>query len=164
MTLTSHLEQDTTRSTRNRRRASTLAELMVTIAIVGSVLAGLGSFLLLAGRTVSGVTTQTTYDDLAGQTSEKIFSRVRFATSVSTDPAGNTLTLGFDDDYATDSDGDANPGNDRDHFEVFQFLNGDGKDSTTKDNSLIYKPRSTDPACRASGTAAPIARSRPGCG
>jgi len=47
----------------------------------------------------------------------------------------------FDEDFTVDHDGNGKTYDDQDYYEVFQFQNGDGLDSTIADNRLIYKPR-----------------------
>jgi len=122
--------------------AFTLFELSIALGIAMLVIAGAMTFIAMASRSVSGITAQTFLNDRVSHASAFIFSRVRLATSSSTDASGTTLTLGFDDDYRTDTDKDKNLYNDRDHFEIFQFVDGDGKEATLADNKLIYKARS----------------------
>lgn len=121
-----------------RRAAFTLTELLFAVGISTVVLAMTGTFIAMAARSTSGIVTQTVLNTQAGRTSEFIFDRVRFATSMSNDVSGNMLTLGFDDDPAVDSDNDKKTYNDKNHYEIFQFTNGDGDDATTADNRLIY--------------------------
>jgi hypothetical protein len=116
-------------------------ELMVAASISTVVLAMSGAFLAMSARTTAGIVQQTTINTQAGRTSQFIFDRVRFATSMTNDGAGNTLTLGFDDNPDADSDGDKTTYNDKNHYEIIQFLNGDGNDATTKDNRLITYAR-----------------------
>jgi hypothetical protein len=118
---------------------------MMALGIAMLLIAGATTFIAMASRTVSAITSQTFLNDRVSHASAFIFSRVRLATSSSTDPSGTTLTLGFDDDYKKDTDDDKNLYNDRDHFEIFQFVNGDGNDTTLADNQLLYKPRSDQP-------------------
>ena len=62
--------------------------------------------------------------------------------SVATDSTGNTLTLGFDDDFQTDSDGEGSPYNDQDHYETFKFTGTNGTSAaTSSSNRLIYTPK-----------------------
>jgi hypothetical protein len=51
------------------------------------------------------------------------------------------LTLGFDDDPATDSDLDGKPYNDKDHFEQFRFQGVNGTSPEVSSNTLIYVPK-----------------------
>lgn len=124
--------------------AFTLMEMLVAVGISSLMLAMTSTFAIMTARSTSGVVQQAVINDQAGRVSELIFNRVRFATSLAVDATGNTLTLSFDDDFMTDSSipPDKKTYNDRDHYEVFQFLTGDGSDATTTDNRLIYKPRS----------------------
>jgi hypothetical protein len=103
-------------------------------------LTGAMAFMSFAGKSLSGATTQTFLNNEAGNGMELILSRVRLATSITNDASRNTLTLGFDDDFATDGNGDGKPYNDVDHQELFQFQNGDGDDNTIADNVLVYIP------------------------
>ena len=133
-------------STRSRRfpgasPAFTLTELIVASAISLLVMSGVIVFMDLAGKSLSSATAQTFLNQEAGSAMGFILGRVRVATSITNDASGNTLTLGFDDDFTVDKDHDGKAYNDQDHFEQFQFRNGDGKDDTTADNSLVYIPR-----------------------
>jgi len=137
-------EQRTISQTQGRRQqAFSLMELVTAAGLSTFVLAGLVAFMDMAGKSLSGTAGQSVITHRAGNASEFIFRRVRFATLLSDggDTSGNTLRLGIDDDYTVDHDGNGKSYDDQDHYEVFQFLNGDGQDSTLADNSLIYKPR-----------------------
>jgi Tfp pilus assembly protein PilW len=112
--------------TARRSVAFTMIELLVASSISLLVMAGAMSFLWFSGLGVSGVTTQALASQRAGNALEFIQSRTRFADFVSNDISGNILTLGFDDDPTTDSDGDGNPCNDKNHFERFQFVSSSG--------------------------------------
>ncbi|HYT60013.1 MAG TPA: prepilin-type N-terminal cleavage/methylation domain-containing protein [Haliangiales bacterium] len=127
----------------DQRSAFTLMEVMVALAVSSLILGGVMTFLDMASKSLSGTASQTVVNQRAGNSSESIFRRVRFATSVSNsnDASGNTLRLGFDDDSSIDRNNDGKSYNDQDHYEVFQFQNGDGSDDTIADNSLIYRPR-----------------------
>jgi len=123
------------------RSAFTLPEVLVASALGALVLSGTIAFMAFATKSLSGATTQAFLNQQAGTGMELILSRVRLATSISTDEAQNTLTLGFDDNYAVDgSNNDGKPYNDVDHQERFQFRNGDGNDNTFGDNVLVYIP------------------------
>jgi prepilin-type N-terminal cleavage/methylation domain-containing protein len=123
------------------RTGYTLIEVLIASVVLAAVLAGAMTFLGFAGASVSGITAQNVANGKAGSTLEFIQSRARFATSVSNDASGNALTLGFDDNYAVDSDGDGKSYNDKNHFERFKFV---GVNSTnTADcasNHLDYIP------------------------
>lgn len=129
-----------------RAAGFTLTEMLVAVGISTVVLAISGTFIMMAARLTSGIVRQTTINDQSGRTSEFIFNRIRFATSLAVDTNGTTLTLGFDDDFTTDSSSppDKKAYNDQDHYEMFQFVNGDGNDATTADNRLIYKARTNE--------------------
>lgn len=125
----------------------TVTELLVAMGISAVVLAGVATLLSLAATSLSGTTSQTSINYRASSTSEFISSRIRFATKVDNggDFDGNTVRAAFDDNLSVDSDGDSIAYNDKDHNEIFQFQNGDGKDGTLADNRLIYKPRENQP-------------------
>lgn len=130
-----------TPSKRSRRAASaafTLVELMVSGSVGIMIAAGVMIFSQFAGLSLSGTTAQSSLAVQAGNALEFIQARVRMATSIWTDASGNTLTLGFDDDPATDSDGDGIPWDDSDHFEQFLFLGVNGSTNTISTNSLVY--------------------------
>jgi len=122
-----------------RLRAFTLMELLIAVAISSVVLAITATFIAMAARSTSGIVKQTELNSQAGRTSEFIFNRVRFATSISNDSSGDTLTLGFDDDLNVDSDNDKKAYNDKDHFEIFQLITN----TATADYRLIYKSDAT---------------------
>lgn len=124
---------------RRARAAFTQPELLVATAIAMFVMSGFFVFSDFAGRSLAGITRQNLLNQKAGYAADYIVSRVRLATFVTNDASGNTLLLAFDDDVNTDSDADGLRGNDRDHWELFQFQNGDGSDTTAVNNKLIYK-------------------------
>jgi len=124
------------------RSAFTSAEAMIASLIALLIIVGTMTFMSFAGKALSGATSQSIMNHQSGNAMEFILSSVRLATSVATDDSGRTLTLGFDDNFTTDSDNDGKAYNDRDHFEQFQFRNGDGDDNTIADNSLVYLPNS----------------------
>lgn len=123
--------------------AFTLAETMVAVSISSIVFAMLATFIVMAARSTSGIVKQSVVNGQAGRTSEYIFSRVRYATSVAVSGSGTVLTLGYDTNYLVDSNNDKKAYNDKDRYEVFQFINGDGNDATTANNQLIYKANSS---------------------
>jgi type II secretory pathway pseudopilin PulG len=140
MMLTPRPQRRQTRAPGLGSSAFTLVEIMVALGVSVLLLSGALTFIDMAGKSLSGTTSQAAVNQRAANTSEFIFRRVRFATTVSNtnDTSGNTLQLGFDDNMAVDSDGNGKPYDDRDHYEVFQFQNGDGNDDTVADNRLIY--------------------------
>ena len=123
-----------------RSVAFTLMEVMVATGIGMFVMAGAMWFLWFSGLAVSGVSAQALTTQRAGNAIEFIQSRVRFAVSVTNDSAGNALTLGFDDDPATDSDHDGTAYNDQNHFERFKFIGLNGSATNSSTNQLIYIP------------------------
>ena len=126
--------------------AFTQPELLVATAIAMFVMSGFFVFSDFAGRSLAGVARQNLLNQKAGYAADYIVSRVRLATYVTNDATGNTLILAFDDDANTDSNGDGLRGNDRDHWELFQFQNGDGSDTTPANNKLIYQPNTNSTA------------------
>jgi type II secretory pathway pseudopilin PulG len=126
-----------------RSLAFTLVELLVASAVGLLVMASAMAFLWFSGLGISGVTAQALANQRAGNTIEFIQSRARFAVSASNDSSGNILTLGFDDDPATDSNGDKITYNDKDHYERFQFFGVNGSATNSSTNSLVYFPDTT---------------------
>jgi hypothetical protein len=112
------------------------------------IAAGVMVFSQFAGLSLSGTTSQSTMAQQAGNALQFIQGRVRLATSAWTDASGNILTLGFDDDPATDSDGDGISWDDSDHFEQFQFLGMNGSTNKVSSNSLVYVPVVGNPGRR----------------
>ena len=131
---------------RRARAAFTQPALLVATAIAMFVMSGFFVFSDFAGRSLAGITRQNLLNQKAGYAADYMVSRVRLATFVTNDASGNTLILAFDDDVNTDSDADGLRGNDRNHWELFQFQNGDGSDTTMADNKLIYRPNTNSTA------------------
>lgn len=119
----------------------TIIEVMIASTLGLTVLAAGYSFLYFTLRAMSGVSAQSVMNQKGAGALEYIQSRARFATYMSTSSSGNTLTLGFDDNYNVDSDGDTKTYNDRDHYEQFKFI---GTSSTNvlacATNQLVYIP------------------------
>lgn len=128
------------------RAAFTQPELLVASAIAIFVMSGFFVFSDFTGRSLAGIARQNLLNQKAGYAADYIISRVRLATFVTNDASGNTLLLAFDDSPTVDSNGDGIFGNDRDHWELFQFQNVDGNDATATDNKLIYKPNTNSTA------------------
>jgi hypothetical protein len=124
----------------NARSAFSLPEVLIASALGIMILTGTVAFMSFASRSLSGATIQTFLNNEAGNGMELILSRVRLATSITADTSQNTLTLGFDDNFAIDSNSDGKPYNDVVHQERFQFQNGDGNDNTFADNVIVYIP------------------------
>ena len=122
------------------RAAFTQPELLVASAIAIFVMSSFFVFSDFTGRSLAGITRQNLLNQKAGYAADYLVSRIRLATFVTNDASGNTLILAFDDSPTVDSNGDGIFGNDRDHWELFQFQNVDGNDTTATDNKLIYKP------------------------
>jgi len=123
------------------QRAFTLTELMVAMSIGLIVVAAAMVFLDFSGKYMSGITASTIQNERAAYALELIQSRCRLATSVTNNSTGTALILGFDTNYTADSDADGTPYNDVNYKEQFEFKNGDGNDTTTTNNSLVYIPR-----------------------
>jgi Tfp pilus assembly protein PilW len=122
-----------------RRAAFTLMEVLVTSSLGLMVVAAGYSFLYFTTRAMSGISAQSVLNQKGASALEFIETRARFATYMATSSSGNTLTLGFDDDYNVDSDGDGKTYNDRNHYEQFKFV---GNNSTNvlacASNQLVY--------------------------
>jgi type II secretory pathway pseudopilin PulG len=130
-------------------RAFTLVETMVASSVAMVVLGGGFLFLNTVIRSTAGVTSQTILNQQGGNTLELIQSRVRFATTNSVSESGNVLTLGFDDDFTVDSNGDGCTYNDKDHYEVFKFI-GVNSTNYTKcaTNKILWYPNKNSTAFR----------------
>jgi len=124
-----------------RTRGYTIVEVMIASTLGLMVLAAGYSFLYFTLRAMSGVSAQSVMNQKGAGALEYIQSRARFATYMSTSASGNTLTLGFDDNYNVDSDGDGKTYDDKNHYEQFKFI---GTNSTNvlacATNQLVYIP------------------------
>ena len=124
-----------------RALAYTIIEVMIASTLGLSVLAAGYSFLYFTLRAMSGVSAQSVMNQKGANVLEFIESRARFATFMSTSSSGDTLTLGIDENYNVDSDGDGKSYDDRDHYEQFKFV---GTSSTNilacATNTLVYIP------------------------
>ena len=120
--------------------AFTLIELMVASAISVMVMAGAMTFLWFSGLGVSGVAAQAVCNQQAGNAVEFIQTHARLAVCVSNDSSGNALTFGFDDNPATDDNGDTITYNDKNHYERFQFIGVNGSATNSATNRLVYIP------------------------
>jgi Tfp pilus assembly protein PilW len=133
-----------------RRNASgfTLAEALVAIAIGMSVVTGAMFLNIFALKGVSASTSQTQQNLMAGTALELIEGRVRLATMVSNDAAGNTLTLAFDTNTLVDSSNGVSgiPWANWDRFEQFKFV-GTNTTNTTgcASNELVWIPNVAQP-------------------
>ena len=114
-------------------------ELMVASALSVTLMGGVMAFIKLGMLSFSGITVQSAMNEQAGRSLEFIQSRVRLATIITTNSMGNILTLGFDDDPLTDSNGDGKAYNDKDHYERFQFIGNNSTNLTAcSTNRLVY--------------------------
>lgn len=122
----------------------TLVEALIAVGILALVVASAMPFIYFSARAISGVAAQVVINQKAGNAIEFMQSRIRFATSIAVDSTGNILTLGFDQDYNTDSDHDGIAYNDKDYFERFQFFSNNSTNSTAcSTNKLVYYPNYT---------------------
>ena len=145
------MRRDRTNFSCRLKRASasgyTIVEVMIASTLGLMVLAAGYSFLFFTLRAMSGVSSQSALNQKGASALEFIESRSRLATYMDTSTSGNTLTIGFDDDYTKDSDKDGKTYNDRDHYEQFQFI---GSNSTNvlacATNQLIYIPNTNSTA------------------
>lgn len=120
----------------------TLMEVMVAASVATGVTAGALVFMNFARVSASGIAGQAMVSDNAANAILFIKSRIRPATSVAVNASGNTLTLGFDDDFTTDSDADGSPYNDKDHYEEFRFTGTNVTDAAKATaNRMIYVPK-----------------------
>jgi prepilin-type N-terminal cleavage/methylation domain-containing protein len=137
-----HRSDKSSRGRFAQRCAFTLMEVLVASSIAGTATVAALVFMNFARISVSGIMAQAKVSDSAARAIAHIQSRIRVATSITADASGNTLTLGFDDDYSTDSDGDGVTYNDHDHYETFQFIGTNGTNSITAlSNRLVYTPK-----------------------
>jgi hypothetical protein len=121
--------------------AYTIVEVMIASSLGLMVLAAGYSFLFFSLRAMSGVSAQSVMNQKGAAALEFIQSRARFATFMTTSSSGNTLTLGFDDNYNADSDGDTKTYDDRDHYEQFEFIGTSSTNVLTcATNQLVYIP------------------------
>src|ERR1041384_2257060 len=126
-------------SCKRPRGGITIVELVTALALMVTVLASGVTFVQFAAVSYSSAVAQTDVNDRAGYALAMIHSRVRLATSMAVGPTGNTLTLGFDDNYEVDSDGDGTTYNDHDHFEKFKFIGVNSTNSAAcSNNTLVY--------------------------
>jgi hypothetical protein len=107
---------------------------LITIAV--------GALLILTtgvGKTLISITSQTGYNQSAGNGIEFIIDRIQLANFASNSTGGETLTISFDDDPETDSSGDGITWNDQDHFEQFVYQSSGTNWASPSDNFIGYK-------------------------
>ena len=128
-------------STGSRRRAAgfSITELTLGLALGALVIGAVLVFTEGASRTLVSLTSQSSHNQFAGNGTEFMIQRIRAANTARVDTAGMTLTLGFDDNPDSDSNGDKVKWNDRDHFEEFRFVDDDNSLTTLKDNRINYR-------------------------
>jgi prepilin-type N-terminal cleavage/methylation domain-containing protein len=125
-----------------KRRAFTLVEVLVASSVAGVAIVGTLLFTRFVRISITGVTSQMMVSNAAGNAMATLRSRIRVSTSTTVDATGNTLTLGFDDNNAVDSDGDGSFYNDKDHYETFVFSGTNSTNwATASSNRIIYTPR-----------------------
>jgi prepilin-type N-terminal cleavage/methylation domain-containing protein len=127
------------RARAGRRKAFTLVEMCVAVAVFSLLAAAAFVFVESTGRSLSSVATQSDLNQSAGHMTEFLLQRIRLANSATSDSSGNVLTFSFDDDPTVDSDSDGMTWNDRNHYERLTFSDGDGFLSTLTNNVISYK-------------------------
>jgi len=126
-----------------RRRLATagftVMEFVITTALT---LMAVGALLILStgmGKSIVSITSQATYNQNAGNGIEFIVDRIQLANFASNSASGNRLTLSFDEDPDTDSNGDGITWNDQDHFEEFIYKSTGTNWDSANDNFIGYK-------------------------
>ena len=122
------------------RGAFSMIEAMVAFGVIGFVVAAMVVFTEMSTRTLASVNQQTLSNQKAGQFSAYLTQRVRAANFMTNNAVATEILLSFDDNTAVDSDSDGNSFNDRDHYELFSFNDGDDDPATYADNQLLYRP------------------------
>lgn len=146
----SAIDLKTSKRAGRRRNASgfTLAEALVATAIGMAAVTGAMFLLTFALKGASISTAQTQENIMAGKALELIEGRVRTATMISNDAAGNVLTLAFDTNYLVDSSNGVSgiPWANQDRFEQFKFV-GTNTTNTTgcASNELVWIPNTKAP-------------------
>lgn len=113
---------------------------MIAFGVVGFVVAAMVVFTEMSTRTLASVNQQTLSNQKAAQFASYLTQRVRAANFMTNNAGETEALLAFDDDSAVDSNGDGNPYNDRDHYELFSFHDGDQNPDTYEDNQILYRP------------------------
>ena len=129
-----------------RAAGFTVAEFTVAMGLAVLITGMFAVFSEGTGRSMASLTMQSSLNQVAGNGTEFIISRIRLANTGQVDTAGNTLTLGFDDNPDVDSDGDKIAWNDRDHYAQFQFVDLDGFSTTLDNNEMIYRTNTSNTA------------------
>jgi type II secretory pathway pseudopilin PulG len=110
---------------------------MIAMTVATVILCATLAFINFSSVSMSGITAQANVNEQAATALQMMQSRARTATSVSNDATGSILTLGFDDNYNVDSNGDGLAYNDTDHIEQFKIV-GTSTNVLNSTNSLIY--------------------------
>lgn len=121
----------------------TLAEMMVSIMVATLLITGAMTFLFYAEKTISTATQQTYVTQQAGYAYQFIAYRMRLATLVSNDSAGNILTLAFDTNCLVDSSNGVVgiPWANQDYFEQFKFVGVNTTNAAScATNQLVWIP------------------------
>lgn len=115
-----------------------IIELMIGVGIIGVAVSAMVVFTEVAMRSLASVNQQALANQKVGHLSAFLTQRVRLANFMTNTSAQTEMLLAYDDDTSKDSDGDENPYNDRDHYELIQFAPGDGNPLTISDNQIVY--------------------------
>jgi len=122
-----------------REAGLSLVEVFVAMSLLVIMV---GALLILStgvGKSLISITSQATYNQNAGNGIEFIVDRIQLANSASNSSGGETLTISFDDDPETDSNGDGITWNDQDHFEQFVYQSSGTNWGSCSDNFIGYK-------------------------
>lgn len=121
-----------------------MIEAMIAFGIIGFAVAAMVVFTEMTTRSLASVNQQTLSNQKAGQFATFVTQRVRLANFMTNNAAQTEILLAFDDDTTTDSDNDGSTFNDRDHYELFQFSDGDSNTNTYADNLILFKPNTNE--------------------
>ena len=132
-----HTSQPAPGATRRRTSAFTLVEMLMATGVTGLILGVALVFTTFASVNISGITSQSNLNDKAANALQMIQDHARVATLVSNNASGTILTLGFDNDYLVDSDGDTIAYNDANRFETFAIV-GTSTDILNSTNKLVF--------------------------
>jgi hypothetical protein len=131
-------------SSRRSEAGLTLVEVMIASTISVIVLGSFVVFTSLTTKSILGISTQSTQNRDASLANSSIHGRIRYAIHMTNSADSLTLGLGYDSDYAADSDGDGIEYNDRDFYELFLIRTGDGDLTTVADNQFVHVGNATN--------------------
>jgi type II secretory pathway pseudopilin PulG len=117
-----------------------IVEMLIGVGIIGVAVSAMVVFTEVAMRSLASVNQQAQANQKVGYLSAFVMQRVRLANFMTNNPGQTEILLAFDDDTASDANGDENAYNDRDHYEVIRFDDGDSNPLTTADNRILYVP------------------------